>query len=118
MIWKGQISSLELHLHCLAAGKITKIQRFQLLKAPVSHTLHCLAAKELPWDYVGNYTFDWRKNGGPIDKDDIIEEVFMPTASGVFVKFGLILKLGSIGESAIYRERPFTIHWVMAEYSY
>ena len=90
-------------------------KRFQLPKAPVSHTLHSLAAKELPWDYVGNYTFDWRKNGGPIDKDDIVEEVFMPTAAGVFVKFGLILKLGAIGESAVYRETTFTIHWVFAE---
>ena len=80
------------------------MQRFQLPKAPVPHTLHCLGAKELPWDSVGNYTFEWRKNGGPIDKDDIVEEVFMPTAAGVFVKFGLILKLGAIGESAVYRE--------------
>ena len=80
------------------------MQRFQLPNAPIPHTLHCLGAKELPWDSVGNYTFEWRKNGGPIDKDDIVEEVFMPTSAGVFVKFGLILKLGAIGESAVYRE--------------
>ena len=85
------------------------MQRFQLPKAPIPHTLHCLGAKELPWDSVGNYTFEWRKNGGPIDKDDIVEEVFMPTAAGVFVKFCLILKLGVIGENAVYRDTTFII---------
>ena len=101
------LMKMEMHMPC-----------FQLPKAPVPHTLHCLAAKELPWDSVGNYTFEWRKNGGPIDKDDIVEEVFMPTASGVFVKFGLILKLGAIGESAVYREEHLIYNWKMMEKSF
>ena len=100
-----EISNQSWHTNCeTPCSYIQLTKRFQLLKTSLPRTLQCLAAKELPWDYVGNYTFDWRKNGGPIDKDDMVEEVFMPTAAGVFVKFGLILKLGSIEESAVYRE--------------
>ena len=72
--------------------------------------LHCLCDKRSSaLAAAKHYSFQWRKNGRNVEEEkeskngaEIVEEVWLPDKGNAILRYGLILRLGDIEESANY----------------